>query len=185
MTTMPGWSVRQFQNDGVRGVEVVAPDGAAQFLVTVDFGSTASGRLGKFFDSLFRDGRVPGDRPCIVIPVGGVPVECAPLKMSPHRRRAHTRTLQLAGREYRYVHRTDRRAVVQCEGETIARLHRTWQWGRLSRRKNFEDPGFTATASSPWDPVDEAVVFLFGSVIGPPGREGAIGYFGQELISGF
>lgn len=185
MTTLPGWSVHQYQNDEVRGVEIITPDGQPQFLVTVDFGSTAPGKLGKFIDSLYREGRVPGDRPCIVIPVGGVPVECAPLKKSPYRRRSHTRTLHLAGREYRYVHHTDRRAVVVCDGERIARLHRTWQWGRFSRRRTFDDPGFTAVATSPWDPVDEAVVFLCGTVIGPPGREGAIGYFGQELGSGF
>lgn len=182
---MPGWSVRQYQADGVRGVEVLDPDGVPQFLVTVDLESTAPGRLGRFFDSLYREGRVPGDRPCLVTAVGGVPVECAPLKKSPTRRRSHTRTLQLAGREYRYRHRTDRRAEVQCDGEPIARLHRTWQWGRLSRRSTFENPGFTATALSPWDPVDEAVVFLCGSVIGPPGREGAIGCFAQEIGSGF
>lgn len=185
MTTKPGWTVRRYQADGVRGVEVLAPDGTPQFLVTVDFGNTAPGKLGKFFDSLFGEGRVPGDRPCIVTPVEGVPAECAPLKKSPFRRRSHTRTLYLAGREYRYVHRTDRRAVVLRDGELIARLHRTWQWGGFSRRSTFDDPGFTATTVSPWDLADEGVVFLCGTVIGPPGREGAIGYFGQELGSGF
>lgn len=181
---MPGWSVRPHEADGLRAVVVLAPDGAPRFGVHVEWSSTTTSKIGKFFDVLFRTGRIATDSTCVVTPAGGEPVPCAPAKSSPWRRSSNTRILQLFGRQYRYRHRTDRRAVVERDGRVIARLHRTWQWGSWGRRSAYEDPGFTVVATTDWDDADASVVFLCGAVLGPPGREGFIGTLGQELLSG-
>lgn len=147
-------------------VEVFDPQGQSHLRIT---DTTSSGKAGWNPD---RKGRITRDGPCLIETPWGESVTSKTAKDTPFRRVSARREVTLGGRHYRYLPTSDRRSVVERDGQQIATLHKNWQHVWNGRRPSFADLGFTMEVAGPLDPLDEAMIVGFGAVIGTPGHEG-------------
>ncbi len=101
------------------------------------------------------------------------------------RRADRTVTVDFDGRRWICRHTTDRRAVITRDGHQIARLHRTWRWWKPGTAAGVvARADYTFTECTPQlEYLDELMITVFAVVLGPPGREGAIGRVGHGIAS--
>lgn len=128
-----------------------------------------------------REARMPEDREVVVTLADGRHLVVANGNRGGLRRTARTVTVELDGRRYQHVHVTDRRSRVLRDGAEPARLRRQYLWRLGARPSAVARPGYAFTSQQPLDDTDELVITLFAVVLGPPGREGAIGRIGHGL----
>lgn len=121
-----------------------------------------------------KSGRINRDADCLIETSWNESVVSGTQVGSPIRRRSATREVGIGGRRYVYRHTSDRRSVVERDGQQIAKLHKSWQLVFWGRRASFKDLGFTMDAPPVLDPLDEAMIVAFGAVLGPPGHEGGV-----------
>lgn len=119
-----------------------------------------------------KKGRIPRNEECVIETPWGEQATSAPRKKDPYRRSSARREVTLGGRHFVYRHTTDRRSVVERDGQQIATLHKSWQHVWRGRRPSYQDLGFTMKAAPGLDPFDQAMIVAFGAVIGTPGHEG-------------
>lgn len=128
-----------------------------------------------------KKGRIPRDAECVIETPWGEQATSAPRVKNPYRRNSARREVDLGGRRFVYRHITDRRSVVERDGQQIAALHKSWQHVWRGRRPSYEDLGFTMKAAQGLDPFDQAMIVAFGAVIGTPGHEGGFTNFCRAL----
>lgn len=96
-----------------------------------------------------------------------------------------TVTIDFHGSRWVCRHITDRRAVITRDEQELARVHRTWRWWKPGPRAGVParaDYTFT-DRNQQLGSLDELMITVFAVVLGPPGREGAIGQVGHGIAS--
>ncbi len=146
-------------------VEVLDPTGRSHLRISVTAHTDG-------VRDLATKGRIPRDSECRIETPWGESVVSITDKSEPIRRSSARREVALGGRRFVYRHTSDRRSVVERDGQQIAKLHKSWQHVWRGRRPSFRDLGFTMKAPAVLDPFDEAMIVAFGAVIGTPGHEG-------------
>jgi hypothetical protein len=161
------------------GSGIALVDASGQLRATV-VGQTGAGSP----DMAVRAGRVPDGWVGRVTCPDGRSFPVANGRTGGLARPNRTAVVELDGSSWTYRHTSDRRAVITRDDHRLARVHRPWRWwrpgthadrtARIDYTFSERNPQLTAQ--------DELMITLFAVVLGPPGREGAIGLVGHTLF---